>query len=90
MGLWHQCVWEEAQVPGQGFREEHLECCYVWVWVRRGIFQGAGIPLQSWRFSVRSGEYWAHSVGEAITMGVITLLAFSFCCSGHLAHHIYL
>ena len=32
-GLWHQCVWEKAEIPGQGFREEHLECCYVWVWV---------------------------------------------------------
>ena len=35
-------------------------------------------------------KYWAHSVGKVITMRVITLLAFSFCCGGHLAHCIYL
>ena len=90
MGLWHQCVWKKMEVPGQGFREEHLECCYVWVWVRQGIFQGAGIPPQSWGLSARSSKYWAHSIGEAITMRVIALLAFSFCCSGHLVHCIYL
>ena len=34
VGLWHLCVWEKVQVPGQVFRKEHLECCYVWVQVR--------------------------------------------------------
>ena len=90
VGLWHQCVWKKAEIPGQGFREEHLECCYVWVWVRWGIFQGEGIPLQPWQLSARSCKYWAHSIGKVITMKVIALLVFSFCCGGHLVQHIYL
>ena len=90
MGLWHQCVWKKAEIPGQGFRKEHLECCYVQVQVRQGIFQAAGIPLQSWQLPARSCKYWAHSIGKAITMKVVTLLVFFVCCGSHLVHRIYL